>query len=63
MDSTRFNKLVDRVRKIRLTNNIGDLEGLEPMGLLQRDAAINAIIEKFEMTRSSMLKPQRVYES
>ena len=62
MDSMRFNKLVDSVRMIRLSNNMNDLGGWEPMGLLQREKAINAIIEKFNMTRSGILQPQRACE-
>lgn len=62
MESMRFNKLVDSVRKIRLSNKLNELDGWESNDLLQRETDINAIIEKFDMARSLMMKNPPVYD-
>ncbi|HKI45161.1 MAG TPA: hypothetical protein VKA08_07530 [Balneolales bacterium] len=63
MDSTRFNKLVDRVRVIRLSNERNYSDGWESTDLLQKDMDINAVIEKFCMTRSGLLNPYLIYNA
>jgi len=63
MDSTRFNKLVDRVRVIRLSNEMNHLDGWESTDLLQRDMDINAVIEKFRMARSGLINPHLIYNT
>lgn len=63
MESMRFNKLVDSVRKIRLAKKLNELDSWEPNDLLQREMDINAIIEKFYMARSGQLKSCQAYKT